>query len=261
MNEIHSRHEKMLEAAQKMGSKLNEMFCNKREIHEKGPSDYATDADSAADEIARTILLESFPNDTYFSEDGAPQDGNSGYTFIVDPLDGTHLYMNGIPLFACSISLMKDNELVASCIYSPRLGDLFSAIKGEGAFRNKEKIQCGQKTDVDKSFFMAHCGFRKREGYLQVFNELATRADRTRSLGFIMELCYVAAGSADIFVEKKSKFYDISAAVLIAEEAGCVVRNWQGKEIIRTPEAENDVLVGNKILVENYLKIIQKISV
>lgn len=258
---LENRLDVMQEIAHDVGRFQLENFRKQIHITEKAPGEFVTNVDLEADQIIRSTIHQHFPKDAYCSEECDLIPGTSPYTWLTDPLDGTHMYMNGIPLWCTCITLIHEGNLVASCVYSEIVNDCFTAMLGHGAWLNGEPIRCSSKRTLAKAFLLSHCGFKSRyHRFFPVFKRLIKKTERARSLGYTPGICYVAAGFADLYVEAESQFYDVAPAVLLIEEAGGIVRNWKGQEIDRSPQARNDIILGPKEIVEQTLAVIAQVT-
>jgi len=164
---------------------------------------------------------------------------SSDYVWIIDPFDGTTNYAQGLPVFSVSIALQYKGETVLGVVYAPVIGQLFTAIKGHGAYLNGERLQVSAKTDLP------HCVLATGFPYdiadnpannVKYFSEIVLKARAVRRMGSAAyDLACVAAGKFDGYWELKLSPWDVAAAVLMVQEAGGTVipfRNDRGISII-----------------------------
>jgi myo-inositol-1(or 4)-monophosphatase len=157
----------------------------------------------------------------------------SEFKWIIDPIDGTVNFANGIPLCCVSIALEKDGKMVLGAVYNPFLNEFFVAEKGQGATLNDKKISVSAKTEVLKSCLVTGFPYTYLDhpnGPLEVFSRLIKQGVPVRRLGSAaIDLCWVAAGRFDGFYEHKLAAWDSAAGFLLVEEAGGRVTDYDGK--------------------------------
>lgn len=233
-----------IEAALDAGRiQLDRLGRLERIVH-KSAKDVVTEADHASEEAILGLVRAAFPGDHVLAEEsghssaaagGAPSDGSAAAgtvdpghrIWIVDPLDGTVNYANAIPFFCVSIALAVGGRPVVAVVLDPVRGDLYTAIAGEGAFRDGHRIRQPEKARMEDTvchLALPARGFAKREAAI-------VRAVRvTRVLGSAaLALSYTADGRFDSYVQYRGlSLWDIAAAGLIAEEAGVRVTDPAG---------------------------------
>ena len=129
-----------LKAATDAGEKLRSLFNTDLKHHKKGKNDIVTEADFAAEKIILDLIKKHFPSHNTISEEAGIEKNNSDYTWIIDPLDGTVNYTQGIEEYAVSIALSHNDKIIIGVIYRPESNEIFFAEKGKGAFKNNKKI-------------------------------------------------------------------------------------------------------------------------
>jgi len=205
-------------------------------VREKGPADLVTEADFAAQEIVRKIVLTAFPDHCLLGEED-PQGPRrrTPYRWIVDPLDGTTNYVHGLPFYSVSLALEHEGELLVSSVYDPVRNECFMAVRGGGAMLNDQPIRSSAVADMSQA--MAAVGFppivRRDSPDLVVFMEALTQCRSIRRLGSAaLNLAYMAAGRVDIFWSFSTKVWDIAAGALLVREAGGIVTTPTGKPLV-----------------------------
>jgi myo-inositol-1(or 4)-monophosphatase len=202
---------------------------------EKGPADLVTDADIAAQRAVRDVLLSARPDDAFVGEEsppGAAADRQGKVCWIVDPLDGTTNYVHGFPMFATSVGVVFDGELIAGAIYDPMRDEMFSAAKGCGAFLGETPIRVTEAATLGESLVavslppQVHIDSPDLRSFIAVV--AASRAVR-RTGSAALNLAYVAAGRMDAHWAFSIYPWDATAGVLICQEAGAVVTNCVGQ--------------------------------
>ncbi|MBQ4086452.1 MAG: YdcF family protein [Clostridia bacterium] len=202
-------------------------------VTHKLANDYVTEADQRSEAIIREELLGRFPGDGFFGEESGESAGSEG-RWIVDPIDGTTNFICDLPLYTVSIAYEEKGEVVVGCVYCPRLGEMYTAVKGQGAFMNGQPIHVSEKTVlrdaiVGMSFAARYEDARARMTAL--YPALLDNVSDLRRLGSAaLDLCFVACGRYDAFIELHLFLYDIAAGMLIVHEAGGVVSGWPGDE-------------------------------
>ena len=139
------------EAAQKAGRILRENIDKSSEIFFKGTVDLVTNFDNQSQKAIFKHLSSCFPRHDFLAEEGLSKQKGAGFRWIIDPLDGTTNYAHNFPIFFVSIALERKGEIVLGVVYDPMRKEMFSAIKGEGAFLSEKEIKVSSVDDLDKS--------------------------------------------------------------------------------------------------------------
>src|SRR3990170_2905054 len=218
--ELAAELELATDAARRAGAIQLERYERLERIVHKGPGDVVTEVDHLCEELILAAIRGRFPDDAIVAE-GAER------AWIVDPLDGTVNYANGIPVFCVSIGLAVAGRPALGVVYDPVRDELFSAVTGAGATLDGQPIRHPDKerlSDCVISLALPWRGWRRREGALR----RATRVSRVLGSS-ALSLAYVANGRFDVFVQARSlSSWDVAAAGLIAEEAGAVASDTKG---------------------------------
>ena len=231
------------------------------EIQKKGSTDFVTEVDREAETVIIEYLKSQFPGHAIFAEESGTNAADSDFQWLIDPLDGTKNYIHRIQNYAVSIGLSYQNEVVAGVIYIPPQEELFTAIKGEGAYLNGKPIRVS--TERDFSSCMIVTGFpHARKEYLDVymdcFQELFKRVSAIRRPGAAaVDLAYMACGRYDGFWEFKLNPWDIAAGILIINEAGGIVSDPLGGENFFST---GDLVAGNPTIQKKIVQIINPIA-
>jgi myo-inositol-1(or 4)-monophosphatase len=193
------------------------------------PVDVVTEADRACEELILARLLGARPTDGFVGEEGDDVQGTSGIRWIVDPIDGTVNYLYGLPHYAVSIAVARGDEVVAGVVLSPVPGLEYAATLGAGATCNREPLQVRPTPPLDQSLVATGFGYetavRERQAY-SVARMLPQVRDIRRQGSCALDLCAVASGQADAYVEEGPHLWDYAAGALIAREAGATVEIW-----------------------------------
>lgn len=231
MNEFNDYLEVALSMARSAGNVLLEYFRgDSLEIQTKiNDSDVVTAADKASESLIRKTIHEKFPGHGILAEESGEESGESEWRWVVDPLDGTTNFSQGLPVFSVSIALEFRGEAVMGVVYAPYLGELFHAVKGCGAFFNGRSISCGHKTRMSEAVLATGMPYDKKvnpDNNLKEIVRIAPEVRGVRRMGSAaVDLCYVGAGFYDAYWELNLKRWDVAAGMLIAREAGAMTES------------------------------------
>ena len=212
----------------------------------KGDVDFVTHVDREAEREIVARIGDAFPGHRVLAEEGTTADAaeDAEWLWIVDPLDGTTNFLHGYPMFCASIGVMHRGELVAGAVVDTNSRDEWTALRGEGAYRNGERIHVSRIEDLRRALIGTGFPFRAIDTFPQYLSELDTIVRATsgprRAGSAALDLCHLAAGWFDGFWEHLLSPWDIAAGVLIVREAGGVVTRQDGSEL--------DVLVAGSVL-------------
>jgi myo-inositol-1(or 4)-monophosphatase len=223
-----------VEAVRRGGAVLAERFGRPRTIEHKGAIDLVTDADRASEAAVLGFLRGRFPGAAVLAEESG-QHGSAAEAelrFYVDPLDGTTNYAHGVPHFSVTVGVADRTGLAAGAILDPLRGELFTAVRGGGAFLGEARLsvsRCGRLLDALLVTGFAYDSHRNSARALRVFGDFTVRATSIRRTGSAaLDLAYVAAGRFDGFWEERLKPWDIAAGMLTVREAGGQVTDLEG---------------------------------
>ncbi|HZB76795.1 MAG TPA: inositol monophosphatase [Solirubrobacteraceae bacterium] len=195
------------------------------EVKAEGPTDLVTEADRRAEALLLDLLREERPGDGVAGEEGAAVAGAGARRWVLDPVDGTHNYARGVPLWCAAVALLDAEGPLACAIYDPERGELFSAARGEGAMLGDAplRIAAGDAALGSASVAMFVDVRRRDPEAIAVNAEVAVRAGALRCLGCgSLELAYVAAGRLDAWLQPDSEPWDWHPGALLVREAGGV---------------------------------------
>lgn len=246
------------QAATAAGKILKEYFIKEPEITKKGPVDIVTAADIASEKIIIEILSKNFPDHFIISEESDEIKGNSDFKWIIDPLDGTTNFANKLPIFSVSIALYKGKDPLLGIVFNPCTNELYSALKGNGAFLGKKKIFVSKKENINDSLIVT--GFPYN--FMEILDELSKRffnvlkvSRGVRRLGSAaLDLCFVASGVFEGFFEQNLKPWDTAAGFIIAQEAGAVITDFTNNNY--NPYM-NEIIASNGLIHNSLLKAME----
>lgn len=212
------------------------------------PTDVVTAVDLAAEELIRTELLARRPDDGFVGEEGTGDTGStgtSGVTWVVDPIDGTVNYLYGIPQFAVSLAARLDDRVLVGVVHNPVSRETFTASAGAGARRDGVPITSSRCTDLAQALVGTGFSYRAEIRAAQAVETgrlLPVVRDVRRLGSAALDLCFVACGRLDAYVERCLQPWDLAAGALIAREAGVRVEGLFGRPagqrlVVAAPEA------------------------
>ena len=214
------------EAARAAGQPLRELHGQTESIEYKtDKSDIVTEADYKAENIITTVIESEFPDHGVRSEETVQREGAGEYTWSVDPLDGTGNFAHGNPNYSVSIALLEDDEPVMGVVYAPETDEMFSAIRGGEATLDGKPLSTTERTSLDECMLLS--GYDPDGTFLSHSYQAARGIRRLGSAA--LNLCYLAAGSADAVWEYDTYPWDVNAGLVIARAAGATVTTADGQ--------------------------------
>ncbi len=203
------------------------------EVGIKGENDFVTRADRESEAAVVSLIRSRHPDHHLLGEEGGVHAGGQGdVQWILDPLDGTTNFLQGLPIFSVSIGCREGRELVAAVVFEPRTGDLFTATRGGGAHWNGRPMRASSRHGLKGAFLATGYPFRAKAAldlYLDVFREVFVEARAVRRCGSAaLDLAYTAAGVYDGFFEFRLSPWDIAAGALLIQEAGGMLSDLDG---------------------------------
>lgn len=227
----------MISAARKAGRSLNRDFgeVEQLQVSIKGPANFVSVADTRAEDIIFRELNKARPGYGFLMEErGVVEGADSTHRWIVDPLDGTTNFLHSNPLFAVSIGLEREGQLVAGVIYNPVTDEMFTAEKGKGAFLNDRRIRVAARKSLSDALLTTGIPHRGRQGHERFLKEteviMREVAGLRRTGSAALDLAFVAAGRFDGYWERNLKPWDLAAGIVIMREAGGFVTDLDGKD-------------------------------
>jgi myo-inositol-1(or 4)-monophosphatase len=194
-------------------------------------TDVATEYDRESEAFITGALHRERPDDAIVGEEGADLAGTSNIRWYVDPIDGTTNYLYDIPAYGVSIAAADEHGTLVGVVAAPALGELYTAVRGEGAFCNGRPIRCNDIDDLGQALVGTGFGYqadrRARQGAVMA-HLLPHVRDMRRGGAASVDLCYVASGRYDVFFEEGLMWWDMAAGELIAIEAGAVSTDFGG---------------------------------
>lgn len=242
----------MDQAARKAARALSRDFgeVEHLQVSVKGPADFVTAADTRAEQTLYEELSRARPGYGFLMEErGAIEGADKTHRWIIDPLDGTTNFLHGIPVFAISIALERDDEIVAGYIYNPISDETFTAERGKGAYLNDRRIRVAGRSTLDDCVIATGIPHRGRPDHGLFLGECGAimgRCAGLRRMGAAsLDLAWLAAGRFDGFWERNLQAWDIAAGIIMVKEAGGFVTGLDGKPDMLT---SGGIVAGNETI-------------
>ena len=230
------------------------------QVLEKGPGDFVTSADKRTEKILIDELQKAHPEYGIITEEtGIINKSNTKYRWIIDPIDGTSNFLNGIPQFAISIGFEEDGEIKCGVIFNPILNEMFCAEKGNGAYLNNSRIRVSNKKKIKDALLVT--GGPKGASKIKdkIFSEyinVSSNVSNVRKFGSAaLDMAYVACGRFDGYWQRELNYWDVAAGIIILKEAGGFVDYFE--EDAKLPLKKN-ILATNANIHEELKGLINK---
>ena len=205
---------------------------------------------SYVDKTAEEMLVKGFseilPNCGFINEESGEQKGTNDFVWIIDPLDGTTNFTHGLTVYAISVALQYQNETVMGFVYHIPMNEMFSAVKGRGAYLNGKKISVSDRQNLSESLIATgfpYMDFSWMDVYIETMKAFLRASQGMRRMGSAaIDLAYVACGRFEGFWENKLSAWDVAAGALIVQEAGGKITDFSGGD---------NYLFGRQIIASN----------
>ena len=211
----------------------------KLQVSEKGPGDFVTASDKRVEKIIINELnVENSKYSVLSEEIGELIGKNKEKRWIVDPIDGTTNFLNGLPHFAISIAYEEKGEILSGIVFDPIKNEMFFAEKGQGAYLNNIRTRVSNKSDFKNSLLVTGGPRYTSNIKDKVFKEYIELAKKVRppirkSGSAALDLAYVAAGRFDGSWQRELKYWDIAAGIIILKESGGFINNLRGDNYLQ----------------------------
>ncbi len=239
----------VLQQALEKASQVVQKKFGKVSYELKGKANLVTQADRASQQVALKIIRAAFPEHDFYAEENARKQTNSPYTWVIDPIDGTTNFAHTFPQCSISIALFYKNEPVLGGVKNPITGETFLAQKGKGATLNGKKIHVSQTKCLENSLLVTgfpYDRFNRLPELLARFGRFLNACHDVRRLGSAaLDLCWLAAGRLDGYWEDYLNPWDVGAGILILQEAGGKVTDYQGKKYKKLEEFGRTLVASN----------------
>ncbi|EIL87764.1 inositol monophosphatase/fructose-1,6-bisphosphatase family protein [Rhodanobacter fulvus Jip2] len=214
-------------------------------VVEKQQLDFVSEVDKLAEAEIIKELRRAYPDHAILAEESGAI-GKGPLTWVIDPLDGTHNYLRGIPHFSVSIALLEKGVPIHAVVFDPLRDELYTASKGDGAYLNDRRMRVGKRENLGGAMIGTGFPFRQRQHLVPQLDMtraiLGQAEDIRRSGSAALDLAYVAAGRYDGYFEIGLKPWDLAAGVLLVHEAGGRYCDFAGRDGI---PASGNIIAGN----------------
>lgn len=250
----------MIRAAEKAARSLNRDFgeVEQLQVSRKGPADFVTAADKRSEKIIFEELQKARPDFSFMMEESGEVKGKDpDHVWIIDPLDGTHNFMHGVPQWCISIALESKGEIMAGLVYDPVKDEMFRAERGTGAFMRNKRLRVSGRSQLEACTIAVGnptTDKAKRDLFFTEVARVSAVSPMIRRMGAAaLDLCYVAAGRFDGYFERGIKPWDVAAGALIVREAGGFCASIDNQD---NPVHSGQILAGNPAVYEDLRKIL-----
>ncbi len=230
------------------------------QVSSKGPGDFVSSADKRTERILIEELQKAHPDYGIITEEtGIINKSNLNNKWIIDPIDGTMNFLNGIPQFAISIGYEEDGEIKCGVIFNPILNEMFCAEKGNGAYLNNSRIRASNKKKLKDSIIVTggpKGDSKIREKIFSEYIKVSNNVSNVRKFGSAaLDIAYVACGRFDGYWQREINYWDIAAGIIILKEAGGFVNFFDENENL---PLKKNILATNSNIHEELMSLINK---
>ena len=219
-------------------------------IESKADESPVTIADKACEKLIVQELLRAFPGDGLLGEEGADMPSANGRRWIIDPIDGTRDFIRGTGAWSVLMGMEENGEVVAGHAYFPATGEMYSAARGSGAWRDGKRARASAVTTKSEALICCNgLGYMHRYPFAGDLVNWLADFWTVRSMGGCLDAMLLATGRADVWLEAQAKPWDLAPLKIIAEEAGLVTFDFTGKDtiyggnyVITVPALKEEVL-------------------
>ncbi len=241
--------------AREAGEITRKYFRKSPETNTKSDGSLVTVADREAESHLRQRIANKYPKDGILGEEGGEQTGESGRRWIVDPIDGTFSFVQGVPLYGVLIGFEVSGSPTIGVINLPALDEIVYAATGLGCFLNGVPTRVSETNKLEEALLLctdfSTCA---QHGFGRAADELQRRAKASRTWGDCYGHVLVATGRADVMLDPIMNIWDCAALAPVVEEAGGVFVDWKGERTIRGGNA----ISTNGVLIEDVMEIIRR---
>ena len=242
-----------IEVAKEAGEIIRNRFLTDKEIHFKGRSDIVTDVDLEVEKLVLDRVRYEYPEFSVLAEESSPIETDSQFTWIIDPIDGTRNFAEGIPHFCNLIALAKGSDVELGVTYDPITNELYTAQLGMGAYMNGNPISVTDRIRISDCLLGFDLGYvdEKAGTALDMVRSLWPGFQSMRLMGSAgLGMAYAASGRIDLYFHHSLSPWDMAAGLILAKESGGVVVDRQGNPAnLFTPS----VIVSNPLTIQEFL--------
>lgn len=232
------------------------------------PSQIVTEVDITSEHLIISEIERLYPTDSIIAEESGFKNKNSEFVWIIDPIDGTSNYASGIPWFGIMVGRAKNWEVESAGIYLPFSDEMYLATKGQGSFKNGKKFTNILEKDLSKKLVSysldSNKDTKKTDFEVKIIRKLIPHIKNLRTTNSITDFVYAAEGKLGAAINQNTKIWDIASAILLANEAGCIVYDIEGRPIDLKVDERNylknfTIIIANQGLFNEVLKLIKQI--
>ncbi|OGY33302.1 MAG: hypothetical protein A3C02_00405 [Candidatus Andersenbacteria bacterium RIFCSPHIGHO2_02_FULL_45_11] len=250
-----------IQAAKNAGEVIRTNFVNSvlPTVTYKDANNIVTETDTSAELAIFSVLKKEFPDHSFFSEEAGLTQTQSEYLWVIDPLDGTSNFAQGLPFFCVSVALFKNNQPILGVIYDPIHDELFAAQAGKGAQLNGTPITSSNANTLEKSVLALGRGssVESKLRHTSIYTAITPKVRSARVMGSAaLAITYSACGRLDGIIINDCKFYDCAAANIIARESGALVSDFAGNPLTHETEGMNDILIASPNIQQELIQIL-----
>jgi len=230
------------------------------QVSSKGPGDFVTSADKRTEKILIEELQKAHPEYGIITEEkGTINKSNTKNRWIIDPIDGTFNFMNGIPQFAISIGYEEESEIKCGVIFNPITNEMFCAEKGNGAYLNNSRIRVSNQNKIKDSLIVTggpKAASKIKDKIFSEYVNVSNNVSNVRKFGSAaLDVAYVACGRFDGYWQRELNYWDIAAGIIILKEAGGYVDFFEEDENL---PLKKNILASNSFIHEELRELIKK---
>jgi myo-inositol-1(or 4)-monophosphatase len=248
-----------IQIARGAGEILKNADSSRTADFKQNETDLVTEYDRRSEAFIVERLQAAFPSHAIRGEEGTRINSGAEYEWLIDPLDGTTNFAHGLPIFSVVLALLHNGHVVVGVIYDPSRDELFTSIKGEGAFLNGQPLHVSSRQPLARALLVTGFPYDVRtnpDNNIDRFAHFAVRARAVRRLGSAaLDLAYVAAGRLDGYWETTLNPWDVAAGVLMVREAGGRATNYNDEEL---PVPYIGLVASNTLLHQEMLRVIRE---
>lgn len=236
---------------------LRANFGKKCKVQKKGAKDLVTESDTESERLIIETIRKVFPSHGILAEESGSYNNGAECIWIIDPLDGTTNFAHNLGLFAVSIAFSIKGDIAAGIVLNPITGELFTAVKGEGAELNGIPIHVSETTSLSDSLLVTGFPYNVKDTkplQARFFNCLKASQGIRRLGSAALDLCYVASGRFEGFWEENLKPWDTSGGLIIAKEAGAIVTDFSGNQF---DVNKKEILATNGLIHQEMIKSLE----
>ena len=230
------------------------------QVSSKAPGDFVSSADKRTEKILIDEFQKAYPEHGIITEEtGIINKSNKNNRWIIDPIDGTMNFLNGVPQFAISIGYEENQEIKCGVIFNPITNEMFIAEKGSGAFLNNSRIRVSNKKNLQDSLLVT--GGPKQSSKIKdkIFSEyisVSKKVSNVRKFGSAsLDLAYVASGRFDGYWQRELNYWDVAAGIIIVKEAGGFVDFFEENN---NSDLKRNIIATNSIIHNELRELIVK---